>query len=103
MRNIDSRNKPVTLTFIFAAFLARLRPTSRRQSSRRVLRAAKQVLEFRSVSFSRLAVVLQLELKFGSVLPQAGDNRCRLSCVGFAQTRRRSWSHCAMFQRVLAL
>jgi hypothetical protein len=37
-------------TFIFAAFLARLRPTSRRQSSRRALRAAKQVLEFRSAS-----------------------------------------------------
>src|SRR5215471_2411421 len=46
------------LTFIFAAFLAQLRPTSRRQSFRRALRAAKQVLEFRSVSFSRLAFVL---------------------------------------------
>src|SRR5262249_15391956 len=39
-------------TFIFAAFLARSRPTSQRQSSRRALRAAKQVLEFRSASFS---------------------------------------------------
>ena len=45
-------------TFIFAAFLARLRPTSRLQSSRRALRAAKQVLEFRSASCSRLAFVL---------------------------------------------
>jgi transposase len=34
-------------------FLARSRPMSRRRSSRRVLRAAKQVLEFLSASFSR--------------------------------------------------
>jgi hypothetical protein len=33
-------------TFIFVAFLARSRPMSRRRSSRRVLRAAKQVLKF---------------------------------------------------------
>src|SRR5262249_14146562 len=38
--------------FLSAAFLTRSRPTSRRQSSRRALRAAKQVLEFRSASFS---------------------------------------------------
>src|SRR5262249_47416476 len=44
-----------SFTFIFAAFLARSRPTSLRQSSRRALRAAKQVLQFRSASFSRLA------------------------------------------------
>jgi hypothetical protein len=39
-------------TFIFAAFLARPRPTSRRQSSRRVLRATKQVLEFPLAPFA---------------------------------------------------
>jgi Integrase core domain len=38
-------------TFIFVAFLAQSRPTSRRQSSRRAPRAAKQVLEFLSASF----------------------------------------------------
>src|SRR5262245_55239375 len=40
-------------TFIFAASLARSRPRSRRLSSRRALRAARQVLEFLSESFSR--------------------------------------------------
>src|SRR5262249_16416381 len=40
-------------TFIFAASLARSRPKSRRLSSRRALRAARQVLEFLSASFSR--------------------------------------------------
>ena len=61
---IDAELIPLVLkygarsTFIFVAFLARSPPTSRRQSSRRALRAAKQVLEFRSASFSRLAFVL---------------------------------------------
>ena len=45
-------------TFIFVAFLAQSRPTSRRQSSLRAPRAAKQVLEFLSASFSRLVFVL---------------------------------------------
>src|SRR6266436_8933309 len=38
-------------TFIFVAFLAQSRPTSRRRSSLRAPRAAKQVLEFLSASF----------------------------------------------------
>src|SRR2546421_11176523 len=41
-------------TFIFVAFLAQSRPTSRRQSSRRAPRAAKQVLEFLSASFGAI-------------------------------------------------
>jgi MFS family permease len=40
-------------TFIFAASLARSRPRSQRQSSRRALPAARRVLEFLSTSFSR--------------------------------------------------
>jgi hypothetical protein len=43
-------------TFIFAASLARSWPRSRRQSSRRALRAARQILEFLSASFSRTQV-----------------------------------------------
>ena len=70
-------NTAVRSAFIFAAFLARSRPTSRRLSSRRALRAAKQVLEFLSASFSRLGFVLSLEFKFGYVLPQVRHRRQR--------------------------
>ena|SRR5262249_1662763 len=44
----DSATRLATLTL--AAFLARLRPTSPQQSSRRALRAAKRVLGFLSAS-----------------------------------------------------
>ena len=47
-------------TFIFVAFLAQSRPTSRRQSSRRAPRAAKQVLEFLSASFGANKFAVQL-------------------------------------------
>src|SRR5262249_20066305 len=44
-------------TFIFAGSLARPRPRSQQQSSRRARRAAKRVLEFLSASFSRAHLV----------------------------------------------
>ena len=53
-------------TFIFVAFLAQSRPTSRRQSSRRAPRAAKQVLEFLSASFGANKFAVHLVSAFSA-------------------------------------
>jgi hypothetical protein len=53
-------------TFIFAASLARSRPRSRRLSSRRALRAARQVLEFLSESYLRLRVRPRTQVRLTS-------------------------------------
>src|SRR6516164_4971566 len=53
-------------TFIFVAFLAQSRPTSRRQSSRRAPRAAKQVLEFLSASFGANKFAVHLVSDFSA-------------------------------------
>jgi len=66
-------------TFIFAASLARSRPRPRRLSSRRALRAARQVLEFLSASFSRTIAPWTLRFLSQSTNPQIAVQKMQVA------------------------
>src|SRR5262249_20847514 len=83
-------------TFIFAASLARSRPRSRRLSSRRALRAARQVLEFLSASFSRTIAPLDALISIPKHKSTNGRPKNAGRCPNKSNSDRPSSKNCSL-------